>query len=492
MRNGVQLITYADRLGMGGLADVADLLDGPLSGVFTGAHILPFFDPFDGADTGFDPADHTSVDPRLGSWDDVAGLAATQDLTVDLIVNHVSDASPEFLDYKRRGSASRFSGMFLTRSKVFPDGTDVAELGLIHRPRPGKPFTPVEMADGTVRDMWTTFTEHQIDIDVENPAAWDYLGRILDRFAAAGVTQVRLDAVGYAVKKPGTSCFMIPETFELIDRLSDEIHRRAMEVLVEIHGHYSQQIDIATTVDRVYDFALPPLILHSLHTGSSTALRRWLGMSPRNAITVLDTHDGIGVVDVAGHNGNPGLLSDAEVDSLVATVHLATNGESLLATGAAAANLDLYQINSTYFAALGYDEHLYLLARLIQFLSPGIPQVYYAGLLAEPNDMELLARTHVGRDINRPYFTGDAIKEALQRPVVQRLCRLAKFRNRHPAFGGRFTVGEPQPNTLSLRWSNGAEFVDATIAFDEMTFLVTSSGEAGPQTTATWDAIPDS
>ncbi len=113
--------------------------------------------------------------------------------------------------------------------------------------------------------MWTTFTDQQIDIDVEHPLGWGYLVGILDRFAAAGIASVRLDAVGYAIKRAGTSCFMLPETLDFIRRLTDACHERSMNVLVEMHGHHLDQLAIAPHVDLVYDFALPPLTLDALY-----------------------------------------------------------------------------------------------------------------------------------------------------------------------------------------------------------------------------------
>ncbi len=156
-------------------------------------------------------------------------------------------------------------------------------------------------------------------------------------------------------------------------------------MLVEIHSHYLEQIQIAKQVDWVYDFALPPLVLHALYTSDTRRLKEWLEISPRNAITVLDTHDGIGVIDVRpdrkSPDGPPGLLTPEEVDGLVETIHQRSNGESRLATGAAASNLDLYQVNCTFYDALGRRDDDYLIARAIQFFAPGVPQVYYVGLL---------------------------------------------------------------------------------------------------------------
>ena len=128
MKNQVQLIAYIDRLSAGGIQDLARLLDGPLESVFAGAHLLPFFDPIDGADAGFDPIDHTRVDPRLGSWKDLRALGNHLELVADLIVNHVSNRSPQFLDFSENGASSPYAGLFLTYDRVFP-------------PEDGKPAT---------------------------------------------------------------------------------------------------------------------------------------------------------------------------------------------------------------------------------------------------------------------------------------------------------------------------------------------------------------
>ena len=462
MKNKVQLITYVDRLSGGGLNELQTLLDGPLSGVFGGAHLLPFFTPIDGADAGFDPSDHTRVDPRLGDWNNVRELGERVELMADLIVNHVSRDSPQFQDFLRHVAKSPYAGMFLTYDRVFPKGASEAELLRIYRPRPGLPFAVVSLKTGEPRLLWTTFTPQQIDIDVQHPHGRAYLEAILDRFQTAGVKIIRLDAAGYAIKKAGTSCFMIPETFSFIATLTEQARSRGIEALVEIHSHYLQQVEIARHVDRVYDFALPPLVLHALFKGDARFLKKWLAISPRNAVTVLDTHDGIGVIDVgadaADPKGRPGLLAPAEIDELVETIHARSHGESRKATGAAASNLDLYQVNCTFYDALGCRDNEYLIARAIQFFAPGIPQVYYVGLLAGKNDMELLSRTAVGRDINRHYFTSDDVQAALARPIVKALLDLIRFRNAHTAFGGEFQIEASSDQALVLSWHNGAEW----------------------------------
>ncbi len=432
------------------------LLAGPLSGVFGGAHLLPFFTPIDGADAGFDPTDHTEVDTRLGTWKDVQALGGTIELVADLIVNHISSSSPQFLDFSKKGPASQYAGMFLTLDRVFPQGARESDLLGIYRPRPSLPFSPVTLSSGERKLLWTTFNPEQVDIDVRHSQAEAYLDSILRKFQAAGIKMIRLDAVGYAIKKPGTSCFMIPETFEFIADLTGKARTLGIEVLVEIHSHYLKQIDIARRVDRVYDFALPPLVLHALFQNDSRPLAHWLSISPRNAVTVLDTHDGIGVIDVgADADGTPGLLSPEEIDNLVETIHQRSRGQSQKATGAAASNLDLYQVNCTFLDALGGREAEYLIARALQFFAPGIPQVYYVGLLGGTNDMDLLARTGVGRDINRHYYSVAEIETALRQPLVQKQMELIRLRNTHPAFEGDFQVEAPTENRIAIRWESG-------------------------------------
>lgn len=468
MKNQVQLIAYADRLG-GTLKGMRELLDGRLEGLFGGVHLLPFFDPIDGADAGFDPTDHSRVDDRIGDWNDVGAIATVTEVIADLIVNHISSRSPQFRDFAARGSRSDFAGMFLTLDHIFPRGASEHDLTAIYRPRPSLPFTPITLADGSRRLFWTTFTAEQIDIDVHHPRGREYLDRVLEIFAANGVSIVRLDAIGYAIKKPGSSCFMLPETFALIDDLSARARELGLETLVEIHSYYRRQIEIAQQVDWVYDFALPPLVLHACFAGSAGALKRWIEIRPANTVTVLDTHDGIGIIDVGAdaidRSANPGLLSDDEMDALVERIHENSQGESRLATGTAASNLDLYQVNCTFYDALGRDDLSYLLCRAIQFFLPGVPQVYYVGLLAGGNDMNLLEKSRVGRDINRHYYTPAEIDQALARPVVARLLELIRLRNSHAAFGGHFELVATPDQALDLRWRNGDEFASLYVDF---------------------------
>ena len=469
--NQIQLITYIDRLSGGKITDLQALLDGPLAGLFDGVHLLPFYPPIDGEDAGFDPTDHTAVDSRLGNWTDIERLAADYPLMADMIVNHMSAQSPQFLDVLDKGDASPFWPLFLTRDKVFGDTPAAAELAAIYRPRPTPCFSDITLRNGQTVPFWTTFTANQIDIDVTSAPGAAYLQAILQRFTDHGVKYIRLDAAGYAIKKAGSSCFMLPETFDFIAQLSEQAKARGMTCLVEIHGYHKTQIDIAKRCDLVYDFALPPLVLHTLFSKDATALKNWLQMAPRNCITVLDTHDGIGIVDAADYQGQPGLLTDPQLDALVEQIHQNSGGSSKLATGNAANNVDLYQVNCSFYDALGRNDNHYLLARAIQLFCPGISQIYYGGLLAAENDVALLQRTGVGRDINRPYFNTSTVQQAVQKPVVQALFKLIKLRRTMQAFNGSFNQ-QLNADSYQLHWQHEGHQASLTITLSNLSAML--------------------
>jgi sucrose phosphorylase len=461
VRDGVQLIAYADRLG-GSVAALTGLLDGPLAGLFSGVHVLPFYVPYDGADAGFDPVDHLRVDPRLGDWEDVRRLSRSVDVVADLVVNHVSDRSAAFQDVVAHGAHSPYAGMFLTYGAVFPRGATEADLLRIVRPRPGLPFTPVAFA-GRPHLAWTTFTHHQIDLDVRHPAARRYLSEVLRSMAAGGVTTVRLDAIGYAVKTPGTTCFLTRETLDFVGDLVHEARGLGLRTLAEVHAHHMYAAAAARSVDLVYDFSLAPLILHAVFTGDGSPLRDWLGRRPVNCANVLETHDGIGLVDAGpGHDpATAGLLSPAQLEAVVAAIDSNSGGTSRVSR---LGGVGPYQVSCTAYDAVGGDDRRYLLARLLQLFVPGIPQVYYVGLLAGRNDTAHVGPANDPREINRRSYTSRQVLEALGRPVVRELCRLIRLRGRHPAFRGQFRVDDSPTGGLVMTWR--AEGATATLRAD--------------------------
>jgi sucrose 6(F)-phosphate phosphorylase len=456
VKNQIQLITYPDSLG-GDLRALGQVLETRLAEACAGGvHILPPF-PSSG-DRGFAPLTYLDIDPRFGSWEDVRRLGARFDVLLDLMVNHISRQSAFFQDFLEQGRRSPHADLFLTLDKVWPGGNpppgDVEKL-FLRRQEPFSSFTI--RATGAVERVWTTFGKEtpseQIDLDLASPATRALLARFLGNFAAQGVKMVRLDAVGYVVKKPGTSCFFVePEIYDQLGWMADLARELGLELLPEVHAHPELQRRLAERGFWIYDFVLPYLVLEALLTGRGARLRRYLSERPHRQFTMLDCHDGIPV--------------KPDLDGLVPPEDARRVVEECLRRGGNLSRVlspkhrdpdgfDAHQIRITYYSALGCDDDAYLAARAIQLFTPGIPQVYYVGLLAGENDVEAVRATGEGRAINRHDYTLPEMDQALARPVVQRLLRLMRFRNSHPAFDGSFEVRASAERSLSLAWRKG-------------------------------------
>ena len=472
--SGTSILVYAERVG-GNLGEIEKLLAGALKD-FDGIHVLPFFHPYDGDDAGFDPIDHTIVDPRLGTWADFKRISQTHEVTADLIVNHASHLSPEFLDWQAKGKASDFDGMFLTFDTVFPKGGSEADITSFYRPRPGFPFTAYEVA-GERRLVWTTFMPSQVDIDIKHERGMDYLKRVLEALQSGGVKVVRLDAVGYAVKTPGTDSFMTKETLEFVKEITDLIHSYDMRVLVEVHAHYTQQLDIAPLVDLIYDFQTAPLLLHSFFTGTVDRLDNWFSIRPKNCLNVLDTHDGYGVIDGGPIGGRPGLITQEEMAHIFQVAEKNTGGHSAIASVVPQWFTLPHQINATLPNIVNNDAS-YVIMRAVQFFLPGEPQVYYVGLFNGMDDRELFEKTEQGRDVNRHHYTPQEIEAALKQPVTQAIIALARLR-KHAAFEGEFSWKVTGESSIELRWTNGSDSL--ALSFDTKTseFEISISDSSG-------------
>jgi sucrose phosphorylase len=454
VKNQVQLITYPDSLG-GDLRALNEILSRYFSDIFRGGvHILPPF-PSSG-DRGFAPLTYLEIEPAFGTWEDIRRIGGDFDVMLDLMVNHVSRQSPYFRDFLKKGRESRYADMFLTLDKVWPDGDppqeDVAKIFLR---RPEHPFSAITVEDtGQVERIWTSFGKEtpseQIDIDVQSKLAQDLLASCLAHFGRWGVKIVRLDAVAYVTKRAGTSCFFVePEIYQFMRRISSVATSLGIELLPEVHAHYSIQRKLTEHGYWVYDFALPALILHTLLSRSSQELRDYLETCPHKQFTMLDCHDGIPIMpDVEG------ILQVGESRRVVDTCveRGATLSRILSPQHQADDGFDAHQIRCTYYSALGCDDDAYLAARAIQFFAPGVPQVYYVGLLAGENDLESVRLTGESRAINRHNYDVAEIDQALQKDVVQRLLRLIRFRNEYPAFGGSFRVLESGDKDILLSW----------------------------------------
>lgn len=448
VKNEVMLITYADSMGKN-ISDLNQVLEKHLQGVVGGVHLLPFY-PSSG-DRGFAPMDYTKVDETFGTWDDVVALSDRYYLMVDFMINHISQKSPYFQDFLEKKDQSVYKDMFIRYKDFWPNGEpSEADVDLIYKRKPRAPYVEAHFSDGTVEKVWCTFDEQQIDLDVTTPTTRRFIKEQLEFLANKGASIIRLDAFAYANKKIGTNCFFVePDIWEMLNYSEDVIAPYGAMVLPEIHEHYSIQLKIAQQDFYVYDFALPMLVLHGLYSGNVHRLAHWMRICPRKQFTTLDTHDGIGVVDVKD------LLTDEEMEMTRETLYTQGANVKKIYSTAAYNNLDIYQINCTYYSALGNHDDAYILARALQCFAPGIPQIYYVGLLAGENDIQLLESSKEGRNINRHYYSLSEIDEQVQRPVVQKLFNLCRFRNTSKAFDGEFTVAELDEHTLHIKWING-------------------------------------
>ncbi|MDD3224777.1 MAG: sucrose phosphorylase [Clostridium sp.] len=459
IKNQVQLITYPDSLG-GDLRTLNDILLKHFSDIFKGGiHILPPF-PSSG-DRGFAPLTYFEIDPKFGTFEDIKRIGENFDVVLDLMVNHISSKSLFFQDFLKYGNKSEYANLFLTLDKLWSDGKPVQEdisKMFLRRTHPYSTFTISNT--GEEKTVWTTFGKgtqsEQIDFDINSPKVKELFTDFLINFSKQNVKVVRLDAVGYIIKKLGTSCFFVePEIYEFIDWITEAATSLGLELLPEVHAHYTTQFKLSKHGNWIYDFILPYKILDTIVNKSSSELCKYLMVRPHKQFTMLDCHDGIPVKPDLDD-----LINTKDAKNLVNTCVERGANLSLIYSDAhkSCDGFDVHQIRCTYYSALNCDDDAYLAARAIQFFTPGIPQVYYVGLLSGENDNESVKLTGEGREINRHNYTCPEVEQALQKEVVQRLLTLIRFRNEYPAFNGNFKVVPSKNDEVILSWEKDKNF----------------------------------
>ena len=471
----IMLITYSDSMGKN-ISQLHELLNRHFQGTIGGIHLLPFF-PSSG-DRGFAPIDYRQVEEAFGSWADIEALSKDYALTADFMVNHISAQSEYYCDFLRRKEESPYKDLFIRYEKFWKNGypTD-EEVDAIYKRKPKAPYTIAPFSDGSEEKVWCTFGEEQIDLNCDSQVTRQYISDTLTFLAGKGISMIRLDAFAYAIKRAGSSCFFIePDIWELLTYCAKTLEPYGVKILPEIHEHYTIQMKIAEMGYDVYDFALPMLLLHALYYGETQYLKHWLTICPRNQYTTLDTHDGIGVVDVRD------LLPADQLEKTKEDIFRFGANVKKIYNTAAYNNLDIYQVNCTYYSALGEDDAAYLLARAVQFFAPGIPQVYYVGLLAGKNDLELLEKTKEGRNINRHYYSQEEVASEVQRPVVKTLLDLMRLRNTNPAFDGDLVIKDDGPGRLILIRKAGHTAVRLSADFAARSFTIADILPGGKET----------
>jgi sucrose phosphorylase len=482
VKNKVQLITYPDSLG-GDLRKLSQVLDQYFPNTFEGGiHILPPF-PSSG-DRGFAPLTYLEIEPKFGSWEDIKKIGENYPVLLDLIINHISSKSEYFQDYLHNGSSSVFADLFIPIEKYWPDRNPPREeIDKIFLRRQN-PFSDYSIKDtGEIKTLWTTFGKtspsEQVDIDVQSKVAQQLITQCLSNFSKNNVKIVRLDAVGYVIKKIGTSCFFVePEIYEFLDWLKGIADSFDIELLPELHADFASQLKLSEKGYWIYDFILPYMVLEALIFKNSKKLKEYIRIRPKQQFTMLDCHDGIPV--------KPDLNGLFEIGNAKKLIKICLerggNLSRIFSPNFKDQNgFDVHQIRGTYYSLLGSDDDAYLAARAIQFFVPGIPQVYYVGLLAGKNDEVEAARTTEGRDINRHNYSIKEINREVQRPVVRNLIELIRFRNSHPAFNGDFHLDECSDYEISLGWENRNIYAKLIIDLQTGSMNITYTDELSNQ-----------
>ncbi len=437
----VLLITYGDSIRQPAEAPLHTLhrfLTERLPGCFSSLHVLPYF-PYS-SDDGFAVIDYLKVNPALGDWPDIERIALDFKLMTDLVINHVSSRHAWFQNYLKDLEPGR--DYFI---EVDPD----TDLSMVVRPRTTPLLTRFETVRGP-RWVWTTFSPDQIDVDFRNPKVlFEYLD-ILLFYLAKGSRLIRLDAIAYLWKKIGTPCIHLPETHQVVKLLRDVVDQVApgTVLITETNVPHAENVSYFGQGDEahmVYQFPLPPLVLHALYHGNAEYLNRWaaqLEPPPEGGtfLNFLACHDGIGLRPLEG------LIPPREIEQLVAGMEQLGGLVSWRATpdGGKAP----YELNIAWFSAMqgtcrGRDAlalERHRCAHAIMLALQGVPAFYVLSLLGTENDLDAVHRTGAPRAINRHKWDWHRLTSRLADPgspqskVLNQLTALIALRRKQPAF----------------------------------------------------------
>jgi sucrose phosphorylase len=435
----VVLIAYADsvqRAGETPLHALHRLLTKRLKGAISAVHVLPFY-PWS-SDDGFSVIDYREVRPEYGTWKDIDALGRDFKLMFDLVLNHCSAKSGWFRDFVSSIAPARH---------YFHEMDPATDLSAVVRPRPWPLLTETSTRDGK-RHVWTTFSADQVDLNFGNPDVLFEFIDILLLYISHGAKLIRLDAVAFLWKKVGTNCIHLPETHEVVKLLRDLLDSVAPEVILLTETNVPHQENISyfgrgDEAHMVYQFSLPPLLLHGLLNQTASHLTRWaasLRDLPKGCtyFNFTASHDGIGVRPLEG------ILDDAELAGLVRAVE--ERGGRVSARSQPDGSLRPYELNITYVDALSdpstpeLGEERFLCSQAVALAMRGIPGIYFNSLVGTRNDERGFAETGQNRTLNRRKWDLDALKMEIDNPkspharIFTRFIRMLRRRNAHPAF----------------------------------------------------------
>ncbi|MDE4079770.1 MULTISPECIES: sugar phosphorylase [Enterobacter cloacae complex] len=438
----VVLITYADQFSAQGekaLPVFTRFYNEWLSRTFSHVHLLPFY-PWS-SDDGFSVIDYHSVAPETGTWRDVAELKQSASLMFDFVCNHMSAKSEWFANYLAQKPG--FEDFFIS---VDPD----TDLSAVTRPRALPLLTPFTLHDGSVRHLWTTFSDDQIDLNFASPQVLIAMVDVLLHYLEEGARYIRLDAVGFMWKIPGTSCIHLEQThclIQLFRAITDAVAPGTV-IITETNVPHKDNIsyfgDGENEAQMVYQFSLPPLVLHAVHRQDVKALCQWAGsLALPSAHTTwfnfLASHDGIGL------NPLRGILPESEILSLVE--NLQQEGALVNWKNNPDGTRSPYEINVTYLDALSAQDSSdeeriarFILAHAVLLSFPGVPAVYIQSILGSRNDYEGVERLGYNRAINRKKYAAGEVdrelnnKNSIRHQIYSRLTSLIAIRRGERAF----------------------------------------------------------
>ena len=434
------LITYGDSVNRPTekpLSTLKKFLEQDCEDLFSSVHILPFF-PYS-SDAGFAVTDFSTVDPKLGDWDDIRELSGHHKVMADLVVNHCSSENKWFERYQQGESPGK--GYFLEERRD-------ADLSQVVRPRTSPLLRETKTPDG-VKYVWCTFSHDQIDLNFRNPDVLKEIVSIIRLYLDQGVKIFRLDAVAFLWKKLGTPCINLEETHEIIRLLRTLIEHAEPEAVIITETNIPNRENLSyfgncNEAHCIYNFSLPPLLVNTLITGDCRYLKQWMmSMPPAQNGTAyfnfIASHDGIGLRPAEG------LLNKNEIGTLVETMQAFGGRVSMRTQGE---ENKPYEINISLFDAMSgttngmddFQHDRFICAHAIMFALEGIPGLYIHSLLGTKNDVRGFEESGENRRINRYKWNYDQISELLQdannshSKVFSEIKRLLRIRMDQPAF----------------------------------------------------------
>ncbi|MCA0151949.1 alpha-amylase family glycosyl hydrolase [Winogradskyella vincentii] len=561
--NGVMLNAYPDSIGEA-LNDIVKMLKLPeFKDAFSLFYVLPTFFNSD-LDRGFSIIDY-NLNKDLVTEEDLKNLKELNiDLKFDIVLNHLSVASPQFKDLLKNGAQSKYKDFFINWNVFWQDHGAMNEDGVVipnkeyldklFMRKSGLPILNVVFPDGTEQPYWNTFYQKvsynplkyddliqiegltqdtaksichlvntslkhtedlenidfgefekfkpsvvqilnknrsylgQMDVNAKSELVWQFYEETLAKLKTFGCKILRLDAFAYLHKAIGESNFFNnPGTWHYLDRIKKIADSNNLTLLPEIHAEYGSKLhkEVADRGFQIYDFFLPGLLIHTIECKTNKPLLKWINEivnNGYNVVNMLGCHDGIPVLDLKGKeiDGSyyEGLLQDSEIESLMDLI-IERGGKVKNLYGPDGKKISYYQINATYFSALGEDSRKMLLARAIQLFMPGIPQIWYLDIFEGRNDYEAVEKAGSGghKEINRTTLSNKNVALGIQKKSVLNQLELIRLRNNHMAFQGQIKLNATSESEISIAWNNEGHYAYLTADLKSQNFSVKYSGK---------------